>query len=298
MTIRRTRTRRVGASRFTIAAVAQTATNSPASQLSSEFIARPLLTPSGAAPSSIPIAALETPARTGDARRRSGDAGAVRPLALVVTGSVLLHGALAHAQAGPVAPRPDAPPMAPHRDLMKSEIDMSGSPATEPSVDRTRLVLGAGAHAALGPAPAAAVGVDLTAELANYRWSLGLEGRYDLPASAPTTAGARARASLAGFQLVPCMRAQGMWACAVVLVANVHASAARAPEPSVHDDLLLVGVGARLAVHLSLPADFALRVGGQLLAHPVSLELTQGGSRLFRSSAVSATLGPTIVRVF
>lgn len=175
---------------------------------------------------------------------------------------------------------------------------MSDSPASEPTADRTRLVLGGGAHVALGPAPAAAVGLDVTAELANHRWSIGLEGRYDLPASAPTTDGARSRASLAGLQLVPCMHAQGMWACAVVLVANLHASAARAPEPSMRQDFLFVGLGARLALHLSLPGDFALRVGGQVLGHPVPVELSRGESRLFKSPAVSATLGPAIVRVF
>ena len=84
----------------------------------------------------------------------------------------------------------------------------------------------------------------------------------------------------------------------MVLVANVHGSASRVPEGSVSDDFLVLGMGARLAIHLSLPADFALRIGGQLLAHPLPFTLTQGGSRLFRSPAVSATLGPAIVRVF
>ncbi len=174
---------------------------------------------------------------------------------------------------------------------------MSDSRGNAPG-DVTRLVLGAGTHVALDPATAAAVGLHVSTELANYRWSIGLEGRYDLPSSGPALGGASARVSLAGVQMVPCLRAQGMWACAVVLVSNVHASASRDTESSVRDDFLFVGLGARIAIHLSLPGDFALRIGGQVLGHPRSLELSQGGARWFKSSAVSATLGPTVVRVF
>lgn len=217
--------------------------------------------------------------------------------ALAVVSGLVLSTRAALAQAGPVAPRPDAPPMAPHPDLMKSEIDQGGSAGDAPA-DVTRLVLGAGAHVALGPAPAASVGLLVSTELANYRWSIGLEGRYDLPSGGPALDGARARTSLAGVQVVPCLRAQGMWACAVALVANVHASASRDPGGGVRDDFLFLGLGARLELHLSLPADFALRIGGQLLGHPVPVALSQGDRRLFTSSAVSATLGPTIVRVF
>ena len=221
----------------------------------------------------------------------------MRSLGLVASACVLLGTRAAQAQAGPVAPKPDAPPMAPHRDLMKSELDASDSPGNGPA-DVTRFVAGAGMHVALGPAPGAAVGLLVSTELANYRWSIGLEGRYDLPSSGPALEGARARVALAGVQVVPCLRAQGMWACAVVLISNVHASASRDPEGTTSDDVLFLGLGARLAVHLSLPADFAVRIGGQLLAHPLSVELSQGDTRWFKSPAVSATLGPTIVRVF
>ncbi|HSO39486.1 MAG TPA: hypothetical protein VLT33_43460, partial [Labilithrix sp.] len=197
----------------------------------------------------------------------------------------------------PVAPRPDAPPMPPRPDLMKSGGDPEPGRGDAPT-DVPRLVLGAGAHVALGPAPGAALGVVASAEVANLRWSLAVEGRYDLPASARASHGATARTSLLGVQLAPCLRAQGMWACAVVLLANVHAAAARDLEGRTRGDLFLLGVGVRLAVHLSLPLDFALRVGIEVLGHPLPIELTQGGARLFKSSAVTATLGPTIVRVF
>lgn len=221
----------------------------------------------------------------------------VRSIALVVAACVALTAGHAHAQAGPVAPRPDAPPMASRPDLMKPEVDRSSSPGDAPA-DVARLVVGAGTHVALGPAPAASVGLLVSTELANYRWSIGLEGRYDLPSSGPALGGAGARSSLAGVQVVPCLRAQGMWACAVVLVSNLHTSASRDPDVRANDDFLLFGVGARLAIHLSLPADFALRIGAQVLGHPLAAELTHGDTRLFKSSAVSATLGPTIVRVF
>ena len=96
--------------------------------------------------------------------------------------------------------------MAPRADPMTPQLNRDDAPESR-LPDPTRVVVGAGAHAALGPGPGAAVGVVVSTELANLRGSVGLEGRYDLAASAPTGSGARARVSLAGAQLVPCLRA-------------------------------------------------------------------------------------------
>lgn len=166
------------------------------------------------------------------------------------------------------------------------------------AADVPRFAIGAGGHVAFGSAPAVAVGVRVSAEVATGRWSLGLEGRYDLPASAHTTQGGTARTTLAGGAFVPCIRAKGTWACGVVMASRVSSEARGPSGPSASDATLLVGVGARLVIHFSLPLDFALRIGGEVLGHPVPFELVANGSLVFKSSVVSTTIGPTIVRAF
>lgn len=156
----------------------------------------------------------------------------------------------------------------------------------------------AGGHVAFGSAPAVALGLTVATEVDSARWSVGLEGRYDFPASARATQGATARTSLAGAALVPCLRAARMWACAVVLLAHVEADATEPGAPGVSDGFFFLGIGGRLALHAGLPWDFALRIGGEVLAHPIPFELTQNGHQLYKSSAVSTTIGPALVRVF
>jgi hypothetical protein len=166
------------------------------------------------------------------------------------------------------------------------------------TTDVAHVALGAGGHVAFASGPAVAVGVHASGELATGRWSLGLEGRYDLPASAHTTQGGMARTTLAGGAFVPCLRAKGTWACAVVMASRVSSEASELGSAAVRDASLFLGVGARLMMHFSLPLNFALRVGGEVLAHPLPYELAVNGHRIFKSSAVSTTLGPTLVRAF
>lgn len=168
----------------------------------------------------------------------------------------------------------------------------------DPALEGPRLALGAGGHVTFGAGPAVSVGTRILAELGNTRWSMGIEGRYDAPASGHTAQGANARASLIGGSFVPCIRAQGTWACAVVLVSRVEASASDATTATVRDSFLFLGIGGRLQMHFGLPLGFALRIGGELLAHPIPYELNGNNHRLFKSFAVSATLGPSLVRAF
>ncbi len=154
-------------------------------------------------------------------------------------------------------------------------------------------------HLAFGSGPAAAVSLRLSTEVATGRWSFGVEGRYDLPASARTPENGTARTSLTGGAFVPCLRARGTWACAVVMASRLEGSASRSDLGTLRDAAFFMGLGGRLAIHLALPLNFALRINGEILAHPLSFELVAlDGRRLYRSSAVSATVGPTIVRAF
>ena len=160
--------------------------------------------------------------------------------------------------------------------------DASSDPSEDPHV-----ALGAGGHVALGIAPVVALGTRVSAEIATRRWSLGVEGRYDAPA------GRTVRASLVGGSFVPCLRTRAAWACGVVLASRVTFDSA-----SASDAWLLVGIGARFEKHFVLPFDFALRLSGEVLGHPIPYELTVQGRRVFLSSAVSILFGPTLIHAF
>lgn len=206
-----------------------------------------------------------------------------------------LVASVAHGQQGLIAPRsedppvpappaPPAPPVAP--------------PPGEVVADVPHVAVAAGGHVAFGSAPAVAVGLTVSAEVDTHRWSFGIEGRYDLSSSGHTAQGSIARTSLAGGAFVPCLRAPRMWACGVVLLANVETSAKEPDSPDVRDRFLFFGIGGRLAFHAGLPGKFALRIGGEVLAHPIPYVLSVDDKRLYKSSAVSMTVGPSIVRVF
>ncbi len=168
----------------------------------------------------------------------------------------------------------------------------------DPGTEGPRLALGAGGHVTFGAGPAVSVGVRMLAEVGNTRWSIGVEGRYDAPASGQTTQGANARASLLGASVVPCVRAQGLWACGVLLLSRVEAEASDLTTPTVRERSFFLGIGGRLQMHFALPLGFALRLGTELLAHPLPYELKSGTHRLFKSFALSTTLGPSLVRAF
>lgn len=192
--------------------------------------------------------------------------------------------------ASPPGPAPPAPPVSADRP--------SPSPTARDEVDDPpRFVLGAGAHVAFGIAPAAAIGFRISTEIATRRYGVALEGRFDLPAGSDTAEGGRIRTSLAGGAIVPCVRIPLAWACGVVLVARVAAEAVEVTTPR-SDGFLFLGAGARLVSSLPLPQDFSLRIGGDVLAHPVPFELTLNGRSVHRSSAVSALAGVALAHNF
>ena len=189
-------------------------------------------------------------------------------------------------------PSPPGPPSSPSADRPSPSPD-----ARDEARDPPRFVLGAGAHVAFGIAPAAAVGFRISTELATRRYAFALEGRLDLPASSDTAEGGRIRTSLAGGAIVPCVRVPLAWACGVLLVARVAAEAVEVTTPR-SDGFLFLGAGARLVSAILLPQDFSLRIGGDVLAHPVPFELTVNGRSVHRSSAVSALAGIALAHNF
>ena len=64
------------------------------------------------------------------------------------------------------------------------------------------------------------------------------------------------------------------------------------------DGFLFLGAGARLMTAIGLSEDFSLRIGGDVLAHPIPFELTVNGRSIYRSSTVSALAGLGLARIF
>jgi|GEM_PF-2930189 len=161
---------------------------------------------------------------------------------------------------------------------------------------RLRFVSGFGTHAAFGLAPAVAMGVHANAELVSAWASLGLEGRFDLPATGDGVDGRRIRTSVAGASVVPCLRAGRAWACGLVFVGR---ASSEWPSTATRDAAFLVwGAGARLAFHIGLPSDFALRLTADVLGHPDGYELIADNRTVLKAPAVSGTAGLGLVRLF
>jgi len=182
-------------------------------------------------------------------------------------------------------PTPEAAPVAPV------------APVAGPPPDPPRLALGAGGHVAIGIAPAAAIGLRVSSELLTRRWSIGLEGRFDLPTSASTSEGGRSQTSLAGGALVPCLRVPLVWACGVLLLSRAEAQALEVSLPR-SEAFFFLGAGLRLQRDVELPESFRLRIGADVLAHPTPFELRLNGRRVHRSSDVSAVATFALVRIF
>lgn len=191
----------------------------------------------------------------------------------------------------PVSPVPDLPLAPPATDDRRVTVPRP------PPGDPLRLGFSLATHAAFGIAPAPSLGFRLAAEIGTRRLSLGLEGRLDLPASAETAEGGRSRTSLSGATLVPCVRLPFAWACGVLLVARVDAEAVDVTSPR-SEGFLFLGAGARLVTAIPLAQDFSLRLGGDVLAHPLPFELTVNGRRIYRSSTISALAGLGVAWIF
>ncbi len=175
--------------------------------------------------------------------------------------------------------------------LVSAAIVLVSSPAfaedpADPPADYPHLALGAGGHVTFGTAPAVAIGTRVSAEVATRGWSLGIEGRYDAPAS--LTLGT----SLVGGSFVPCLRTRGAWACVVMLASRITVE-----QPDATDERLFVGIGGRFEQHFPLPFDFALRLVGEVLMHPIRYDLVVQGHAV-KSSVVSALFGPSLVHAF
>lgn len=186
-------------------------------------------------------------------------------------------------------PKEDPPPPAPKPPAAERP------PPPEPSgrgVD-----LGLAIHGTAGTAPAPAFGMRLVAEFIDRRYSIGLEGRLDLPASADTSEGGRVRASLVSGALVPCLRFGPAGACAVLLAGRASFGSEGVSTPRDDATLFLAG-GLRIAADIKLFEELKLRPFVEVLGHATPYELTVNGRTVYTLPTVSGAVGLAALRFF
>jgi hypothetical protein len=159
-----------------------------------------------------------------------------------------------------------------------------------------------GIAAALDSGPAPAFAFTLQLAIARQRWSLGVEMRGDLPASADAAFGGRVETALIIAMLVPCLRHKIASVCALAAF-----GAERGDGGGYNEPRSVVGfyaaLGGRLAVDVPLPPPLAIRVHADLLAPLTRTELYAGsigdlGHRLYRTPPVSSALGLALLAHF
>lgn len=174
----------------------------------------------------------------------------------------------------------------------EAEVESQGS---EPSVeeedsrDRVAVRVRLNAHGSLGSAPGLAFGLDLQVGVRWRFFSIGLEGRTDLPAS-DEAFGGQVRSMLIHLSLVPCFHWRVIAGCAVI-----GGGALRGEGEGYYNDahqyLQYWTVGGRFAVEVPLVRWLLFHAHLDLLGAPVRVELTIDDVIAWRSSPVAFTFG-------
>ena len=151
-----------------------------------------------------------------------------------------------------------------------------------------------------GPTPAFAFTVHLG--INRTRWSLGVEMRGDVPASAPSAFGGRVETALIIGMIVPCVRHKVASICAIAAIGAERGDGGGYNAPRTVSGFY-AAFGGRLAFDVPLPAPMAIRVNADLLAPVTRMELYAGslgdlGHRLYRTPPVSSALGLAILAHF
>lgn len=130
------------------------------------------------------------------------------------------------------------------------------------------------------------------------RWSVGLEGRYDLEGALGSRFGGEVRGHLLVGNLVPCLHEGPFLACAVGQLGAFLGASAGIDDPQRMSTLYLAA-GVRLGVEVPLVGSaLALRLGLDVLASLTHTRLVLHGEEVWVSSPVTGTLGGGLVGWF
>jgi hypothetical protein len=190
----------------------------------------------------------------------------------------------------PAAPRPApsvrAPIEAPPRraDVSRSEATASGRPS------RLGVAATAAIHAATGTSPGITGGAAAGVRVRIGSFSLGVEGRADLPTSQLDAAGTGARASLFGATVAPCAHLRAASLCAVGLFGGLRGEAVELAESKSHTSFYSAA-GVRIGVELPLGETVALIARSEVLATLTRTTLRSAGEPIWATPVAAGTLG-------
>jgi hypothetical protein len=156
--------------------------------------------------------------------------------------------------------------------------------------------VGAGVVGGLGAAPSRTLGLAVGVAVRSGDWSLGLEGRADLPASTSLRAGEASTALLVA-SLVPCAHVGLVATCALVTAGALRAAGHGLVE-SRTVTLPYAAVGARVGLAIPLTGRLSLALHGDVTAPLTKSTLQVDGTAVWTSPILSAALGLGVAAIF
>jgi hypothetical protein len=203
------------------------------------------------------------------------------------------------APAPPSPPPPAPPPRPPATVIVVREPAPPPAPAPPPPAPGVPIVFQVrlGGLGAVGAAAAATVGGSVQASARRGSFSLGLEGRGDLPATTTLTLGSapvgEMQTSLLIGSLVPCALRGVLEGCALLSAGAIRASARDLDRPQ-EASAPFVAVGARVGLELPLGGVLSAGAHADVLAPLTQLVLRVSGQPVWTSPAITAAFGVTI----
>ncbi|HMI87100.1 MAG TPA: hypothetical protein VK550_23555 [Polyangiaceae bacterium] len=212
-----------------------------------------------------------------------------------------IGGDTAKARAEPPRPTPAAletrPPPRPHPPAPAPEppeVDAPEKPDQPPSSFELRV--GGAVIGAVATAPAATLGLGLSAGFRSGIWSLAGEARSELPGSTEAGAG-RVRTSLWAGGIAPCIHFDPLLVCATTWVGSLRAQGVGFVTSYIHH-ALYAAAGLRLGMEIPLFARLSFRPELDVLTTLFPVDLKVDGESHWAAPPFSALLRVGIVARF
>jgi hypothetical protein len=167
------------------------------------------------------------------------------------------------------------------------------APASRP----IRWHLGVSGFFAGGTSPGVTGGVAVQAGLRWTALSATLEGRADVPTTAPVTGGGVVRAGLLAADVVPCFHLGPVAACGLGTFGALRGVGADVARPR-DDATPFVALGGRLGAELRFDRTFSAGIHGDLSATLTPTTLVVDGRGVWTTPRASATLGAGVTAHF
>ncbi len=156
------------------------------------------------------------------------------------------------------------------------------------------LAASAGAIFASGDAPVGEAGGALDFGVLFGRWSLGVEGRIDVPGSAPEAGHGRVSSWLAAGGVTACADPWPLALCAIGEVGQLRASSEGVPVTR-SASFAWLAAGARVGVSIPIERQVAVRVHSDVLADLDRPRVALNGVPAWTAPALAATFGADLV---